>query len=640
MSLHKQLWAAIIVLLTSLLIVSIVITTLSARDYLSEQLSLKNTDDANNLALFLEQKGTDTDLLKLTVAAKFDTGYYELIELVNPEGKTVIRKAADGVAANAPGWFVRLLTINAETGIANVQAGWEQIGTLTLRSQSRFAYEELWESSYLLTGLFLLTALVAGVASNLLLKRILNPLDMVVEQARSIGERRFITNTDEPRTLEFQQLVTAMNDLSARVKSMLGQETKRLQNLQRESHVDKITGLYNREPFLRTLESALQSNDDRSSGSLCIVRVTNLSNLNKEFGRKAIDALLHDMGTALNRIVVQHNGWSAARLNGSDFAVIAPRLQDAATLGSDVQGAMSAVLEDHDTEKQVQLPGGTTEYQLEDSVSALLSRLDGVLIASEREGSSTIVQAHPANVLLRPMHEQAEHWRSILEKAIANREFSLAKFPVVDANNRLIHYEAPVRLQVDSKTWNAGQFLPWVHRVGLADELDKRVFELALDEIDNTGHPTAVNLSVAAVADNSFISWAENVMEKRTGAMSQLWIETPESAAFRFPENFKRLTARIKAHGGRAGIEHIGHQLAKLGTLHDVGLDYLKVDASFVRHIDANPGNQALLRTLCTVGHTIGVRVIAEGVQNEQEWMALKELGIDGATGPGISLAS
>ena len=303
MSLYKQLWAAIIVLLTSLLFVSIVITTLSARDYLSEQLSLKNTDDANNLALFLEQKGTDADLLKLTVAAKFDTGYYELIELVNPEGETVIRRATDGVVANAPGWFVSLLTINAETGIANVQVGWEQIGTLTLRSQSRFAYEELWESTYLLTGLFLLTALLAGVASNILLKRILNPLDTVVEQAKSIGERRFITNTDEPRTLEFQQLVKTMNDLSARVQSMLAQEARRLQNLQRESHIDKVTGLYNREPFLRTLESALQSNDDRSSGSLCIVRVTNLVNLNREFGRKATDTLLRDMGGVLNRIV-------------------------------------------------------------------------------------------------------------------------------------------------------------------------------------------------------------------------------------------------------------------------------------------------------------------------------------------------
>ena len=86
------------------------------------------------------------------------------------------------------------------------------------------------------------------------------------------------------------------------------------------------------------------------------------------------------------------------------------------------------------------------------------------------------------------------------------------------------------------------------------------------------------------------------------------------------------------------GIEHIGHQLAKLGELHDVGIDYLKVDASFVRDVQNNPGNQTLLRTLCTVGHTIGVSVIAEGVNNAAEWEALKELGLDGATGPGISL--
>ncbi len=53
--------------------------------------------------------------------------------------------------------------------------------------------------------------------------------------------------------------------------------------------------------------------------------------------------------------------------------------------------------------------------------------------------------------------------------------------------------------------------------------------------------------------------------------------------------------------------------------------------------IDANPGNQTLLRTLCTVGHSIGVIVIAESVRTEGEWDALKELGADGATGPGIS---
>jgi EAL domain-containing protein (putative c-di-GMP-specific phosphodiesterase class I) len=67
-----------------------------------------------------------------------------------------------------------------------------------------------------------------------------------------------------------------------------------------------------------------------------------------------------------------------------------------------------------------------------------------------------------------------------------------------------------------------------------------------------------------------------------------------------------------------------------------VGLDYLKVDSSFVRDIDSNAGNQTLLRTLCTVGHSIGVIVIAEGVRSQAEWIQLQELGIDGATGPAI----
>ncbi|MBE9539489.1 MAG: EAL domain-containing protein, partial [Proteobacteria bacterium] len=85
------------------------------------------------------------------------------------------------------------------------------------------------------------------------------------------------------------------------------------------------------------------------------------------------------------------------------------------------------------------------------------------------------------------------------------------------------------------------------------------------------------------------------------------------------------------------GIEHIGHQLADLGQLHDVGVDYFKIDASFVRNIDINTGNQTLLRTLCTVGHSIGVVVIAEGVRTDAEWATLQGLGADGATGPGIT---
>jgi EAL domain-containing protein (putative c-di-GMP-specific phosphodiesterase class I)/GGDEF domain-containing protein len=638
MSLYKKLWLGVIFLLTLVFIISVLLTTLSARAYLEEHLSIKNADNAAALALSMAEKGADEVLMELTLAAQFDTGHYELIELTAPDGRVPIRREADEAETGAPAWFTSLFPIRVEAGVASIQSGWQQAGTLTLRSHSRFAYEELWQNTLLLSGMFLLAGVVAGLVGNRLLKRILRPLEEVVGQAEAIGERRFVTNIPEPTTLEFRQVVRAMNELSSRVKSMLGQETKRLQKLQRESQLDEVTGLYNREPFLGGLEAALRSNDDKSSGVLCILRLTQLGTLNQSYGRKATDNLLRELGNAINRITMQHSGWSAARLNGSDFAVLAPREMDAPETGREFQEAMFAVLEDHGMREGVQIPGGTTVYTPQDTMGELLNRTDGVLIAAEREHVSSVAQAFKGDIPLRPMREQLEEWRGLLERAIRVRGFSLAQFPVVDPDQQLIHYESPVRLQWENKIWNAGEFLPWIHRLQLSGELDKQVFELALNEIERSGAPVAINLSVAAIADDTFRNWAAEPMTTRKASIANLWVEITESAVFRHLENFKRLAKRVKAHGGQVGIEHVGHQLAWLGSLHDVGLDYLKLDASFVRNIHDNPLNQTLLRTLCTVGHTIGVSVIAEGVNSDSEWTTLKELGIDGATGPGIRL--
>jgi EAL domain-containing protein (putative c-di-GMP-specific phosphodiesterase class I) len=67
-----------------------------------------------------------------------------------------------------------------------------------------------------------------------------------------------------------------------------------------------------------------------------------------------------------------------------------------------------------------------------------------------------------------------------------------------------------------------------------------------------------------------------------------------------------------------------------------LGLDYLKVDASFVRGVDSNAGNAAFLKGLCGIAHNIGLQVLAEGVATSAELSALVSLGFDGATGPGV----
>jgi EAL domain-containing protein (putative c-di-GMP-specific phosphodiesterase class I) len=86
--------------------------------------------------------------------------------------------------------------------------------------------------------------------------------------------------------------------------------------------------------------------------------------------------------------------------------------------------------------------------------------------------------------------------------------------------------------------------------------------------------------------------------------------------------------------GCHLGLSHYGHQFSRIGELYGLGLDFLKVDTSFIRDIQANPGNQAFLAGLRDTAHKIGMRVLAEGVATQAELDKLMELGLDGVTGP------
>ena len=637
MSLYKQLWLAVIFMLSLVFACSFIVSSLSAKNYLEEQLRMKNADNATALALSLTHQDADEVLLELTLSAQFDTGFYEMIQLADPEGQVTILREDTRVVNDAPAWFMQLFPIVGEPGMATVMKGWQQVGVLTLRSHSRFAYAELWQSTQKMAIVFLIAMILAGVLGSYLLKRILKPLDKVVDQAKAIGERRFIT-IPEPRTLEFRKVARSMNDLSERIKQVLAQEAKRLEKWQRQTNVDKVTGLMNREPFMKTLDAALHSDDVNSTGSICLIRMSGLMKLNERYGRKVIDSMLHDMGNALSDMVLTHSRWAACRLNGSDFAMMAPRAMQADEAAREIQQVLGEILENRSMDKEVRLPGAATIYAHGDTIGDIMTRLDSSMLIADKEGASQIGVAHKGDIQLTTVREQMEVWRGVFDKAFNGHLFSLSSFPAISTAGELLHMESPVRLNWDGEIISAGRFLPWINRLEMSGMLDQQVIDLALKQIEKDDQPLCVNLSVAAVVEPAFLTWISERLSTHSDAATKLWLEIPESMAFRHLKSFKMLCTRAKEHGTKIGIEHMGHQLAELGELHDVGVDYLKVDTNFIRDINDNVANQNLLRNLCTVGHSIGVIVIGEGVRTEEEWATLQEVGADGATGPGIKL--
>jgi diguanylate cyclase (GGDEF)-like protein len=635
MSMYRQLWLAIVVSMLLALGGSLLVSLLSARGYLESQLSIKNIDNANALALSLSQGNPDAVMADLVVASLFDSGHYEKIRIVGPDGSVITERISELVTVDAPHWFTRVLPIAASPGVAQISSGWKQFGTVTLVSHSRFAYDALWKSAYEMVIALSLAGMVGGLLSSLVLGRLRKPLDTVIEQARAITQRRFVT-IEVPKVPELKQLAVAMNATVGRLKSMFDEEAKRLEQVRQDANFDGLTGLVNRTHFMARLRQCLDA-EDSVGGTLLMARMADLVGINRRLGRASTDDLLKIVAKVLQHVVGHDSSAVAARLNGADFALILPgdsdSLRIAERLMTELVHEAASFVEGGDTASI-----GVGRFAGGEDLGTLLARVDGALAAAESVQANSIQEASP--VADDDLPRTADQWAVMIRRALEHGWVRLISFPVTTMQGQLSHRECPLRLMFDERgEWlPAGRFLPIAERLKLTSDLDITAVGLGLQELvrqpDLTG--LAINLSASSLEDPLFLTKLMDLLKRNDEVVHRLWLEIAEEGAFRHLPAFRILCRKLKSLRCRVGLEHFGHRFSQIGELHDLGLDYLKVDSSFVRGIESNSGNAAFLKGLCSIAHNIGLQVIAEGVSTSAEMQTLRLLDFDGMTGPAV----
>jgi len=635
MSMYRQLWLAIIASMLLALGGGLLASLLSARGYLESQLSIKNTDNATALALSLSQSNPDYVTVDLLTASLFDSGHYELIRIVDPVGKVIAERIATEGELDAPSWFVSLLPIHSAPGQAQISTGWKQFGSVTLISHSRFAYGALWKSAYEMALALSLAGVVGGYLGSLVLSRLRKPLNTVIEQAVAITQRRFVT-VEEPEVPELKQLALAMNATVGRLKAMFDDEAARLEQVRQEANFDPVTGLANRGHFMARLRQCLDA-EDSSDGLLLMIRLADLSGINRRLGRAATDDLLKLTATVVRNAAGSDSRAFAARLNGADFALMLPGAVEARTVANHVLASLIQ-------EAAPFVEGGTTasigvgRFVRGEDLGGLLAKVDGALAAAEASQGGGVQEAVATGSDDLP--RTAEQWALMIRRALQHGWVRLISFPVVSMQGQLSHRECPLRLMFDERgEWlPAGRFLPIAERLKLTADLDLTAVDLGIQELSRQPDLAglAINLSASSLEDPLFHSKLVAMLNRQASHVPRLWLEVAEEGAFKHLEAFRGLCFDLKALGCRVGLEHFGHRFSQIGQLHDLGLDYLKVDSSFVRSVETNAGNAAFLKGLCSIAHNIGLQVLAEGVSTQEEMRELQALGFDGMTGPAV----
>lgn len=635
MSLIKQLWIGIILILLLAMGGSFFISTYTAKTYLEQQLQLKNIDNANSLALSMTQMPKDPVTLELLIAAQFDSGHYQYIRFTDPDGETIAERHYQGVNSNSvPTWFNNMLNISPTPGMAQVQDGWQQYGSIELLSHSSYAKQELWHSTKQLMQWLLVAALVCGAIGTVVLRFLIRPLNQAVVHAEAIGQRHFITSA-EPKTRELRRLVRAMNKLSDNVKAMLEKETQKLQRLQAASQLDALTHLSNREHFIKLLDSAALREEQEQDASIYLVRLLNLADLNQQLGRDKVDQLLVNLARAFSEYTQEDTCGFSGRLNGTDFAMVLSGSQQLAITAQRLSETMQKTLASLGIDsEQVGLPLAASPLEVGENRGQLLSRLDGLLALAEQKGNRGIVA--PTTPQTQGTQRNLNDWRVSIERALDNEGVMLGDFPVRDHSDQIIHYERPVRLYIDGSWQSAGYFVGWARRLGLLCLIDEQVLNLALNEIRNKQLPCAINVSESSLCDAQFRTRALERLSASSDINPQLWIEFPESCAIRQLPLLKQFSRALRELGCKVGLKHVGLEFTRIEELQGIGLDYLKIDSAIIRDVDIQTTNHSYIQSLCRIGHSLGITMIAEGVMTQSEQQVLATLNTDGATGPGI----
>ncbi|MBF8753938.1 cyclic di-GMP receptor LapD [Pseudomonas guariconensis] len=638
MSLFKQLLFAICLFLVVAFTGSFMVSLESSRSQYINQLRSHAQDGATALALSLTPNIDDPAMVELMVSSLFDSGYYASIKVIDVASNAVlVERHAEPDSNGVPAWFIRLAGLQAAGGDAIVSRGWQQAARVEVVSHPMFALAKLWQGALGSLGWLLLCGAVSAVLGALLLRRQLRPLDYMVAQSHAIARREFLSLPDLPRTPELRRVVQAMNQMVEKLKALFHEQAERSEQLRAESYQDNLTGLANRRYFEMQLNTEVSNIEEGRAGYLLLLRIQDLAGLNARLGGQRTDQLIQAVSEQLRRACDRHPETHdlIARSRGGEFAVLAPGLdvEQAKHLAQTLESALRSL---HQTEASDVTPVaciGLAPYVPGDAPDALLTLADEALARAEHQRSPGWVCLQRGAATPAPDSQNA--WHSRLDRALDKGQFELFFQPVVDCQTpgRILHYKVISRLHDDQgEPLAAGRFLPWLERFGWMPRLDLLVLEKVLGHLERHEGSLALNLSAATLADDGAMRQVYEQLGHHSALAARLTLEIGEEQLPR-QASLEHLTRRLRALGVGLALQRFGGRFSMIGNLENLGLAYLKIDGSYIRHIDQEQHKRLFIEAIQQAAHSIDLPLIAERVESEGELNVLREMGVQGVQG-------
>lgn len=416
---------------------------------------------------------------------------------------------------------------------------------------------------------------------------------------------------------------------------------------QAESHLrfavnyDRLTGLPNRSQFYQQLNAAV-ARALRHNGRLAVlfIDLDRFKNINDTLGHDLGDDLLKEVAARLRALVRGSDG--VARLGGDEFVVLLESLEhaeDAALVAQKILAALAQPFNLGGRELSLSASIGVSAFP-DDGLdsSSLLKNADIALYRAKAQGKN-IFQLYSAQMNSHTVERLS--LETDLRRALDRQELALHYQPKIELRSgRVLGVEALVRWQHPERGLiSPATFIPLAEETGLIGPISEWVLARACAQcrawLDQGLPPLrmAVNLSAVQLARGDLLRQVAEALEQSGLDPGALELEITESTVMENAARAREVLHQLKARGIGLAIDDFGTGYSSLGYLKRLPIDSVKIDRSFVSGLPADADDAAITQAVIAMAHSLGLRVVAEGVETEAQLAFLRHQGCDEAQG-------
>jgi len=410
--------------------------------------------------------------------------------------------------------------------------------------------------------------------------------------------------------------------------------------LTRLSNFDVLTNLPNATQLNRRIEIAIEAAQGvNRTLALVALDIDGFTLLDQGFGRTASDAVLKAVGAKLRSIVSPKA--TVARIGNDEFAVLLPNARSQADVQATVRRLLDAIAESRVIDGQdirITASAGVATYPIDGTTAeALISNANAALRLSKKRSHDNFESHSGDTARIAVARLQIEGG---LRNALEHGGLDMLYQPQYDVRTRKLQgVEALMRWTPrGGKSVSPTQFIPVAEETGLIVPLGEWALRracamaLAWQRADGTHLTLGVNVSMAQL-QGDFYSTVVRALASTGFPAGSLEFELTETTLISDMERAHHVCSRLKELGARVAIDDFGTGYSSLMYLSRLPVDRLKIDRSFVHGMSTDAHSSTIVNAVISLGHSLGMDVLAEGVETEEELVALASMGCDQAQG-------